>query len=392
LAFLDRVGPGAAISGRHPLFRLRAAILVMVGQEQMGRELLDRCEVAAASSVRDVSDLRATFGPMALYYLEAQRHEELQALEEKFRHAAGAPPQWQLAERSGYSCVAQARLAEAIRLHRQGRKPDLAPVRVAIERADNGRRMLQHRAMVLTMRGAVAWLEANMELAHKLLDSAERIARDGDNPLAVFEIGRIRAHIDWSEGRFGPARSHLVQADALAQAHGLISRMRRLRAELPLEEWRSVSGSSSSSAADPNSSRHTSGLLLRRHLEALLTVALATADEIDSTRQARVVLDHLVRILGAERGFLFLRRRGSDVLDLAAGRGVSGEDLDPQVTYSRSVVERVRATRRPYVHSSGLDGLRNASDSVVAGDLRSIIAAPLLLDDQFVGEIGRAHV
>ncbi len=387
MAFLDRVGPRAAISGRHPLFRLRAAILMMMGEEQSARELVDQCEAAAQQHVGDASDLRVIFGPMALYYLESQRHDELEVLESRYRDAVGAPPQWQLAERSGYSCVAQARLSEAIRVHRSGRKPDLAGLRSALERGDNGRRMQQHRALVIVMHGAVAWLEGNLELAKKRIDEGERLARDGDNPLALFEAGRIRAHIDWSLGRFGAARSELVRADALAVAHGLHARMRRLRAELPLEEWRSNSGASNTSHGESGSSFNPSALLLRRHLEALLTVALATADEIDSSRQARTVLDQLVRILGAERGFLFLRRRGSEALEVAAGRGVSGEDLDPQATYSRSVVERVRTTRRPYVHSSGLDGLRNASDSVVAGDLRSIIAAPLLLDDQFIGVI-----
>lgn len=387
MEFLDRVGPHAAIIGRHPLLRLRCAVLMMQGEEQQARELLDRCEAAARGHASDDSDLRATFGPMALLYLESQRIDALEELEAKFRAVAGTPPQWQLAERSGYSCVAQARLAEAIRLQRADRKPDLDPLRAAIDRADNGRFMQQHRALVIALRGGLAWLEGDRELALTRLDESERLARDGDNPLALFEAGRIRAHIDWSQGKLGAARSELVRADALALANGLHSRMRRLRTELPLDDWRGASISTSSSHSEAATGRNPSGLLLRRHLEALLTVALATADEIDSTRQARTVLDHLVRILGAERGFLFLRRRGAESLELAAGRGAAGEDLGEDASYSRTVVERVRATRRPYVHSSGLDGLRNASDSVVAGDLRSIIAAPLLLDDQFVGVI-----
>ena len=387
MLFLDRVGARAAILGRHPMYRVRCAILCMLGEDQAARELLERCEAAEREHGSDAGSVRANFGPMALLLLESRRFDALGELEKTYRERAGVPPQWQLAERSGYACVAQAKLTEAIRTARSGRKPDLTELRIILERADPGRRLQQHRAMVFALQGAVAFLEGNEALATKRLDDADRLAREGDNPLALFEVGRFRAHMDWSRERFGSARTELVRADAIASAYGLTSRMKQLRAELPLDEWRSRTSGVSVSKLEGSLSRDPSNLLLRRHLEALLTVALATADQIDSSQQARAVLDHLVRILGAERGFFFLSPRNSDGLELAAGRGANGEDVDLQVGYSRSVVERVRATRRPYVHSSGLDGLRSASDSVVAGDLRSIIAAPLLLDDQFVGVI-----
>jgi signal transduction histidine kinase len=235
--------------------------------------------------------------------------------------------------------------------------------------------------------GALAWLEGKYDLALKRLDDAERAARESDHGLALFEAGRFRAHVYMAQGRSSAARAEKVRAVALADANGLHGRARRLRVELPFDQVRWQSISVGQSHTDQAVSRNPSSLLLGRHLDALLAVALASADQLDPARQARLVIDHLVRILGAERGFLFLRARGSDTLELAAGRGAVGEDLDQAAGYSRSVVEGVRHTHKPYVHSSSMDGLRDASDSVVAGDLRSIIAAPLLLNDNFLGVI-----
>jgi len=387
LAFLDRVGPRAAIVGRHPLFRLRCGVLLMLGEDQRARELLERCEAAATQASWDDTDVRATFGPMALIYLETQRHEALEALEARYRRLPNRLPRRPVSDRAGYACVALARLADAIRSQRAGRVHDLAPLRSAIESSDSGRRVPQQRALAVALHGALAWLEGKHDLAQKHLDEAERLGREHDDMLALFEAGRIRALVYAGLGRAGAARAEKVRAVALADSNGLHSRSRRLRLELPFDEWRKAHPSASDAASELSGARNPSAMLLGRHLDALLAVALASADQLDPVRQARMVLDHLVRVLDAERGFLFLRARGADSLELAAGRCSGGDDLDQTARYSRSVVERVRVSRSPYVHSSGLDGLRDASDSIVAGDLRSIIAAPLMLDDHFLGVI-----
>src|SRR4029079_2856000 len=90
--------------------------------------------------------------------------------------------------------------------------------------------------------------------------------------------------------------------------------------------------------------------------------------------------------LGAERAFLFVCAEGqTGDPELRKGRDAGGLDLLELVGYSRTVVRKVQDERKPLVLSCTEEGEAIGALSVVAHNLRSVIAAPLLHQDQLVG-------
>jgi serine phosphatase RsbU (regulator of sigma subunit) len=114
---------------------------------------------------------------------------------------------------------------------------------------------------------------------------------------------------------------------------------------------------------------------------------VASSTVFDPEQQARTCLDEAVRILSAERAYLFLRNDGDDALRFAVGRDSSGNDLGAPRGYSTTVVERARATRSPLVVSGTDEALVLGSESAQAHDLRSIIVAPLMVRDELAGVV-----
>ncbi|HEY1015179.1 MAG TPA: AAA family ATPase [Herpetosiphonaceae bacterium] len=279
------------------------------------------------------------------------------------------------------------------------RGPLLEPLRAAVAQLKLTATLPALRCHYLAAAGGLKRLEGQSDEALKLLAAGAAEARDIDSPWALFEIARQRAAILAERGNSAGARREAYLAHDLAAEHGWPQRLRRVRAEFQIVE--SSSGKTSnrptttsrgtstqhSSSMSSSGSGGSSSLKLQRYLDALLQVSLAAATVFDPDLQARAALDEIVRILGAERAFLFTAREGSDQLDLKAGRDASRQDLAELAGYSRTVVERVRATRQPTVISGTDEGALLGSESVVTNNLRSIIAAPLLLRERLVGVV-----
>jgi len=92
-------------------------------------------------------------------------------------------------------------------------------------------------------------------------------------------------------------------------------------------------------------------------------VSAAASGVLDPEQQARLALDEVIRILNAERGFLFSGAANGE-LTLTAGRSADGQDIAEVSDYSRGVVERVRTTCQPLVLSGSHDSDVIVSDSI----------------------------
>jgi diguanylate cyclase (GGDEF)-like protein len=125
----------------------------------------------------------------------------------------------------------------------------------------------------------------------------------------------------------------------------------------------------------------------KRQLDALLQVGTAASTVLEPTAVARVALDEILRILGAERAHLFLRAGDGNRLNAGIGRDADGNDLAEITGYSSTVVERVRLSGEPVVVTGTEDGAELGSQSAVAHGLRSIMAVPLRFDDRLLGVI-----
>jgi diguanylate cyclase (GGDEF)-like protein len=124
-----------------------------------------------------------------------------------------------------------------------------------------------------------------------------------------------------------------------------------------------------------------------RQLDALLQVAAAAARVLDPDELARLALDETVRILNAERALLFLTNENAGGVRPHLGRDAAGNDLDEITNYSSTVVDRVATTREPLVLTGTEEGAALGSASAVTHGLRSILVAPLQIEERLLGVV-----
>jgi adenylate cyclase len=102
----------------------------------------------------------------------------------------------------------------------------------------------------------------------------------------------------------------------------------------------------------------------------------------------RIVMDTIVRLTGAERGFLMLRDdRGELAMRMA--RNLEQETLeDAEFAFSRTVVNHVIAECKPVLTTNAQRDPRfDKEESIITLNLRSILCVPLKVRDELTGVI-----
>ena len=108
------------------------------------------------------------------------------------------------------------------------------------------------------------------------------------------------------------------------------------------------------------------------------------------------VMDSLIALVQAERGFLVLRdETGQPRVRIA--RGIDHVDLDEDAfAYSRTIVYRVMSSGEPVLTTNAQEDPRfEAQASIVSLQLRSILCVPMKLKDVIIGVMfvdNRAHI
>jgi diguanylate cyclase (GGDEF)-like protein len=270
--------------------------------------------------------------------------------------------------------LAYGRLAQCMAASDEQRPARLAAARQAIDELRPAGSTPLIRAHYLILRAAYRQLTGDHQVALRQLARAERIARGLDAPIVEYEIARVRARTLRSLGHTSEAHRQARIALLLAVEYGWEHRVRWIRSEFGVGEL----------SHHPLAS--TSYELNRRWLDALQQVSLAAARVLDPRELARVALDETVRILGADRAFLFLTDESGALLP-HLGRDADGADLDVLTGYSTSLVERVHAGGEPLVVTSDEEGRALGSQSAAAHGLRSIMVAPLQLKGRQLGVV-----
>ncbi len=132
-------------------------------------------------------------------------------------------------------------------------------------------------------------------------------------------------------------------------------------------------------------------------LAALYRVSQVLGTSLDLDEVLTQVMDAVIGLTGAERGFLVLLEAASKDWKLRAARNFSQETLERQdMAVSRTVIDTVLESREGLVTTDAQTDPRFAdTESVVFHALRSIMCAPLLARGQVIGAIyvdNRAHV
>ncbi|MCB9418951.1 MAG: GAF domain-containing protein [Ardenticatenaceae bacterium] len=124
-------------------------------------------------------------------------------------------------------------------------------------------------------------------------------------------------------------------------------------------------------------------------LAALYEVSSQLGASLDLTQVLNQVMDAIIQLTGAERGYLVLFDEDSGDLQPAAARNVDQETIaGKSMKISRTVIERAVATGEGILTSNAQEDERFAGQqSVVGYQLRSIMCAPLRARSSTVGAV-----
>jgi adenylate cyclase len=121
------------------------------------------------------------------------------------------------------------------------------------------------------------------------------------------------------------------------------------------------------------------------HLATLLAIAQRMQASLDFSETLESVMDSVVEVTGGERGFLMLWDDQSKQLVYAVGRNLEHGGRDAP-EFSRNIVNQVFQSGQPLRIGDALADTRfNQYDSVVIRGLRSVLCAPLQVNDKRIG-------
>src|SRR6266498_3896861 len=128
--------------------------------------------------------------------------------------------------------------------------------------------------------------------------------------------------------------------------------------------------------------------LRRSQLKALMEIGSMINSSLGKERVLEEVMDSLIALMRAERGFLMLRHRNGELRPRVA-RGIAHINLIDEVfAFSSTIVRRVVETGQPVLTTNAQEDPRFEDQvSVAVYQLRSIICAPLKIQDQLIGVI-----
>jgi diguanylate cyclase (GGDEF)-like protein len=284
------------------------------------------------------------------------------------------------------------RLAQAHAATGAERARRLAQARTGIRTLRRGRRMRRLQAGRLAFRAWALHLAGRNRAAQRMVHRAHRVADDADAPLLSFDILVVHARTLRALGLEPEAQRKALTALSLATEHGWEYRARWIRDEFSVRDARHGTRRSptGTSSREISSSGHAT-IHERRRLDAVTQVSTMAASVLDPEELMQVALDITVRLLSAERIFIFLSQQSPDGTDavLVPHRGydAEGNDLRDLTDYSSTLVDRVWETGETVVVTGSEQGAALGSESAVVHGLRSILVAPLQLKGRMLGVI-----
>jgi adenylate cyclase len=127
----------------------------------------------------------------------------------------------------------------------------------------------------------------------------------------------------------------------------------------------------------------------RDQYRALAHIAALINSSLDLTQVLNEVMDTIVELTGAERGYMMLRDEDTGEMEFRIARNVDRETLEGSTfEISRSVVERVAADGEAILTTNAQEDTRfQHAASIVSYNLRSILCVPLCVRGEVTGVI-----
>ncbi|MCB9755892.1 MAG: AAA family ATPase [Myxococcales bacterium] len=257
-------------------------------------------------------------------------------------------------ERDGFFAIARGRLLQAMRRRDDGALGSLASLRAAVGLAGRAATTGLLRVLHGVLAAGVAWLSGRPREALTRLGALESQAERADSPRALVDVLWLRGHVLAALDLVDASREEARRGHALAESLGLRARARRIRREFALADPDTRVGSAVTVAASASRGAVPAALRLRRHFDTLIHVSLSAARASTREQQARLLLDDILAIHGAARGFLWLASDDDGDAPLVVGRDGDGRCDDPPASLL-ALVERARADRRAVIATVGDD-------------------------------------
>lgn len=126
----------------------------------------------------------------------------------------------------------------------------------------------------------------------------------------------------------------------------------------------------------------------RKDLRALADIGRIVNSSLELNDVLRIVMDTIIRLTDAERGFLMLRDDSGE-LSIRVARNWEQEFVDSsEFAISRTVINRVAEQNKPIVTTNAQEDPRfGGQASIIAYNLRSILCVPLKVKDEITGVI-----
>lgn len=126
----------------------------------------------------------------------------------------------------------------------------------------------------------------------------------------------------------------------------------------------------------------------RKNLFALTEISQVINSSLELDEVLRIVMDNIIRLTEAERGFLMLRDETGQMVTRIA-RNWEQESLNAsEHIVSRTVIQRVIDTGEPILTTNAQEDPRfGGQESIIAFSLRSILCVPLKVKNELIGAI-----
>ena len=128
----------------------------------------------------------------------------------------------------------------------------------------------------------------------------------------------------------------------------------------------------------------------RENLRALAETAALVNSSLEVDQVLNEVMDTIIKLTGAERGYLMLRNEETGELEYRVARNMDASALAASDTHtvSRSIIRRVEETGEAVLTTNAQEDERfQGAKSIVSMQLRSILCVPLRVKDQVTGVI-----
>lgn len=126
------------------------------------------------------------------------------------------------------------------------------------------------------------------------------------------------------------------------------------------------------------------------HLQALAGIGQVVNSTLEVDEVLQIVMDTIVRLTGAERGFLMLRDElGDGEMVIRIARNWEHESINQnEFAISRTVIQRVIDSGEAVLTTNAQEDPRfGGQESIIAFSLRSILCVPLSVKSQLIGVI-----